>query len=183
MLCLGFVNLIIVVLVTFNFCKIKRNTGQHWLSKMFKNQKIYILLIGILMNVCVLLHYGVNITGIWYEQLGLLEILLRYAGLFTIVYFVFRKASKPLKNKWKYINFGILPAIFISFICNISLLIYLEVLIARISNTSDPEDAKIAASKLSCNQPIWMVSSIFDFVSFVIFWFFIIKLEEVFYIQ
>lgn len=138
MLIAGIIFLVIIFIATFNYCRIKKNTGTHWFKNMMlKNQKIYILVIGIGMYCCIVCHYGIEIQGIWYEQLGLIEIFLRYSGLYTIVYFVFRKASKPLKNKWKYINYGIKPAIFFSFICNVALLIYVEAKIIKINSAKD----------------------------------------------
>ena len=57
----------------------------------------------------------------------MLEVFLRYSGLYAMIYFVFIKASKPLKNKKKWINYGIRPAVFISFMGNLCTIIYLEV--------------------------------------------------------
>jgi len=55
------------------------------------------------------------------------EVGLRYIGTYTTIYFVFRKASKPLKDKWKWINYGIKPAVILSAFVNISTIVWLEV--------------------------------------------------------
>ena len=95
-----------------------------------------------------------------------------------MVYFVFLKASKPLKSKWKWINYGIRPAIIISLISNLGIIIFLEVEMSVINNDTDVEEKAEAIERLSCTSPLWLISSSFDFLSVIIFMLFIIKLEE-----
>ena len=55
------------------------------------------------------------------------ESFLRSLGIYLMIYFVFLKASKPLKNKWKWINYGIKPALVLTIVSNIAVIIYVEV--------------------------------------------------------
>lgn len=100
-----------------------------------------------------------------------MEVFLRYAGTYTIIYFVFRKASKPLKDKWKWINYGIRPVILLSFIANISVIIWVMYQIKMVK-----EGNAIAKGNISCQSYVWVVSSLFDQVSVIIFLFFVTKL-------
>jgi len=53
---------------------------------------------------------------------------MRYLGVYTMIYFVFKKAGKRLKmNKRKFINFGIVPVIVVSFIANTSIIVIMEI--------------------------------------------------------
>ena len=70
------------------------------------------------------------------------EVLLRSFGIYTMIYFVFMKASKPLKNKWNWINYGIRPASLIGLVTNVGIVTYLEVQIAEINNDMATEDER-----------------------------------------
>ena len=78
------------------------------------------------MSIFVLFHFTFHLlSSIAYHQLELMEVLLRYIGIYSMIYFVFIKASKPLKNKREWINYGIRPAVIISFLANSSEVIFL----------------------------------------------------------
>jgi hypothetical protein len=102
--------------------------------------------------------------------------------MYTVVYFLFKKANKPLKDKGKYTR-CIGPIIILSFAANIMVLIYVIVKIGKISKecAKDPDGNKCAdqASDISCTSIIWVVSSLFDMVSVIIFLIFLTQLDEI----
>ena len=87
-------------------------------------------------------HFMINIPDeFWLQEIELLEVFIfRYAGLYMTMYFVFKKASKPLKNKKKWINYGIIPAILVSLMCITVLVIYLEVQFSRLASSISKEE-------------------------------------------
>jgi hypothetical protein len=72
----------------------------------------------------------------------MLELMSRYLGIYMIIYFVFRKASKPLKNRKIWINWRIRPIYFISLIFNLSYVIYLELLIHSLNDPKKSNEEK-----------------------------------------
>ena len=60
-------------------------------------------------------------------HLQVVEVFLKALGINLTIFFVFKKASKPLKNKWKWIKYGIKPTLVMSVLSNIALILYLEV--------------------------------------------------------
>ena len=113
------------------------------------------------------------------EQIGIIELLSRYLGIYMIIYFVFRKASKPLKNKKVWINWRIRPAFFISFVSNLIIIIFLEIKISQFGdkNLSDQE-RNLALSSLSCTSYVWITSASFEYMSVLIFCLFVNQLEK-----
>ena len=100
----------------------------------------------------------------------MMELLSRYLGIYMIIYFVFRKASKPLQDRKVWINWRIRPAFIISFFSNLAVIIYLEVKIHQVNDANlSNEDRNLALNSLSCNSYVWITSSTFEYISVLIF--------------
>ena len=108
----------------------------------------------------------------------MLEVGLKNLGMFTMIYFVFLKASKPLKNRHYWINYLLRPACLTSFLVTISTVVYLEIQITAYFNAKSNEEANAILTTLSCTSYLWVISSIFDFISVLMFWIFLIKLDQ-----
>jgi hypothetical protein len=70
--------------------------------------------------------------------MSLFELFFRYVGLYFMIFFVFKKASKPLKNKDSWMNYGLWPTIVISLLVNTGFMIYLEYHIIKLTTEKDP---------------------------------------------
>jgi hypothetical protein len=132
LLLMAFVNLILTNVLLFNYLRLKARANNNKLDcrtikKMFSTQKIYVMIVCCCMSTVTFIHFFVKIRNQYlYQQIEVLEIALRYCGVYTMTYFVFRKASKPIKNKWNWINYGIRPLVIISFLINLITIVYLE---------------------------------------------------------
>ena len=69
----------------------------------------------------------------------------RYFGIYSMIYFVFRKANKPLKNRQAWFDYGLKPVFVVSFLFNIGFIIYLEIKFHIANDTSRPEIETAAA--------------------------------------
>jgi len=138
------------------------------------------MFIGALLSLCTMFHFMMYFTSEWlFQQLGVIELLLRYFGIYSMIYFVFKKASKPLKNRNIWFNYGLKPVFLCSLIFNFGFIIFLEVKFHQASDlTQSSEERANAITSLSCNSPIWISSSIFEFITVMIFLSFVIKIDE-----
>lgn len=59
-----------------------------------------------------------------------------------MIWFVFKKASKPLKTKYAWLNYGLKPVLAISFAFNIGLITYLEINLFEYDNESLTSEEK-----------------------------------------
>lgn len=121
-----------------------------------------------------------EISQYWNEQLAFIVLFLRYINLYFIVYFVFRKASKQIVNKERWINYGLIPVFIVSFVVNVGIVGYLEISFLKANDvTLSQQERNYKVSQLSCTSPIWMSIAISEFFSLMIFLGFVIKVEEV----
>lgn len=77
-----------------------------------------------------------SISQYWNEQLAFVILFLRYINLYFIVYFVFRKASKQIVNKEKWINYGLIPVFIVSFMVNVGIVGYLEIMFLQANDVT-----------------------------------------------
>ena len=67
---------------------------------LFKSYQFWIIIDGLGISLLTVIYYTVSIPNeIVFQQLGVIEILSRYIGIYLTIYFVFKKASKPLPNR------------------------------------------------------------------------------------
>ena len=62
------------------------------------------------------------------------ELVLRQLGIYIVIYFVFRKASKQLINKSKWLNYKLGPVFAASMLFNIIFICFLEYQYIRLSD-------------------------------------------------
>jgi len=91
------------------------------------NLKFLIMADAIFTLIVSIIYYIVSLTEVFFQQIGVMQLMSRYFGIYMMIYFVFKKASKPIPNKTIWINYGLRPLIIISFIFNIILSIFMEV--------------------------------------------------------
>ena len=92
-------------------------------------------------------------------------------GIYLSVFFVFKKAGKRLKiERKKFMNYGIKPVLGVSVLVNSALIVYLETKLLE-PNVID----QVAA----CTSPIWIISSVFDFLSVIILMGFVVKFDDI----
>ena len=101
----------------------------------------------------------------------------RYLGIYMMIYFVFRKASKPLRNRKVWINWRIRPIYFISLIVNVAIIIFIENALYKINDQQSSNEARnLAYKKISCTSLLWISSATFEFLSVLIFSLFVMQL-------
>ena len=92
-------------------------------------------------------------------------------GIYLSVFFVFKKAGKRLKiERKKFMNYGIKPVLGVSVFVNSALIVYLETKLLT-PNVNDQAAA--------CTSPIWIISSVFDFLSVIILMGFVVKFDDI----
>lgn len=95
------------------------------LTGVFRSKKFYILLTGLALNICAFVHWMYEIESPYTrQQLNMLELLLRYIGIYTVIYFVFRKASKQLIDNAVWVR-GLIPTFLLSLLLMLTLLVFL----------------------------------------------------------
>lgn len=62
------------------------------------------------------------------------ELVLRQLGIYIVIYFVFRKASKQLINKSSWLNYMLGPVFAVSMLFNIIFICFLEYQYIRLSD-------------------------------------------------
>ena len=92
-------------------------------------------------------------------------------GIYLSVFFVFKKAGKRLKiERKKFMNYGIKPILGLSLLGNTGLIVFLEIKLLE-PNVDDQAAA--------CTSPIWIISSVFDFLSVIILMGFVVKFDDI----
>lgn len=89
-----------------------------------------------------IVHFGIFIKSSGYQIIEFTELFLRYSGMYTVIYFVFKKASKPLPRKERswWIKLAMRPTITVFSLINVIFIIFLIVKIEKIKSpdTKDP---------------------------------------------
>lgn len=148
------------------------------LSGIFRSKKFYILLTGLALNICAFVHWMYEIESPYArQQLNMLELFLRYVGIYTVIYFVFRKASKQLIDNAVWVR-GLIPTFLLSLLLMLTLMIYLQLAFRSINDISQPLETREANLRhVACSSPIWLITSLFDFLTIILFYKFVDRLD------
>lgn len=148
------------------------------LSGIFRSKKFYILVAGLALNMCCFVHWTYEIESPYQrQQLSMIELFLRFVGVYTVIYFVFRKASKQLIDNKMWVR-GLIPTFILSFLLMLTLMIFLQLQFWSLNDHSKSVESREASLKhVSCSSPIWVVSSLFDFTIILLFYKFVKQLD------
>jgi hypothetical protein len=100
-----------------------------------------------------------------------------FFGLYITLYYIFKKSSKVLEKEERktWLNWRLRPLVVVSVVFNIGVVLYLEIQYARLNSGKTTQDLIYS---LSCLSPLWLSSSLFEFLTVLIFLCFVFKLEK-----
>ena len=131
------------------------------------------------------MHFAVNIPIIFRSQFSFLEVLLKSIGLYQVVYFVFKKAAKPLGSRDKKYWLDIISNLFYGgFVLNILFLINLEIKFSSVYKMDDTLwETLFEFDKVTCSDFFWIFNSLYEVIQTIIFYSVVKKIEEQIMIQ
>lgn len=114
----------------------------------------------------------------------MIELFLRYAGIYMVTYYVLQKATKSLdsedlaeqrKNIQSDLNFIYVS----SFAFNVTFIAYLEYQMAQVSDQGLPDAERLKAlSRIACASPIWLMGAFYEFFIVIIFFTYVRKIDR-----
>ena len=121
-------------------------------------------------------------------QFSFFEILVKNIGMFSTIFFVFKKASKPLNKseRRKWMN-RVYMIFLLGLPVNIAMLIYIELDLSAIYGQAppdqedlDPQTSLIRQYKydcVTCTSPFWITNSIAEFTQLICFYLLVKKIQ------
>jgi hypothetical protein len=112
-------------------------------------------------------------------QFSFLEILLKSVGLFQVIYFVFKKATKPLGSRDKKYWLDIIGYLFImGFLLNVMFLVNMEVRFLSVYQGDLSQwETRYDIDKVTCSDFFWIFNSVNEFIQTMIFCYVVRKIE------
>ena len=147
----------------------------------YRHSKFRIIVFMLLICVSQTVHYGIAIPMIFRVQFSFGEVLLKNIGAFQVVYFVFKKAAKPLgsqdKKKW----LDIVKYLFLlGFGFNIFFLISMEINFWEVYNSDMDNqlwETRFEFEKVTCSNFFWLFNSMSEVIQTCIFYYVVNKIE------
>ena len=148
----------------------------HWI-KVLKSLKIQVFFFMNMVCFSQIVHYTMSISRNNRTQLSIFEVIIKNIGMFLVVYFVFKKATKPLGHDEKKLWLRRLRIIFFTnLLLNGLFVAMIEIQVFNFKNIDDQQidlkdtwNQQFEFENVLCTSEFWLINSMAEILQIILF--------------